>query len=129
MSHLFQPHLTSQNIKSLSPSALAYVGDAVFELWVRSQLLLPARKIHDFHLEVVSQVKAEAQALLAQKMTPVLSEDEQEIFRRARNSASGKPKRVPLQIYQQATGFEAVLGYLYLTNQSRLEEILDMMRD
>ena len=129
MPRLFDPDLTLQNVKSLSPAALAYIGDAVFELFVRSHLLMPARKIHDFHLDVVSHVKAEAQASLAQKIRPILSEDEENIFRRARNSAMGKPKRVSLQIYQQATGFEALLGYLYLTNQKRLEELLEAIQD
>ena len=129
MPSLFQPDLTLQNVKSLSPAALAYIGDAVFELFVRSRFLLPARKIHDFHLEVVSHVKAEAQASLVQKILPLLSSEEEDVFRRARNSAIGKPKRVSLQTYQQATGFEALFGYLYLTNQNRLEELFEAIQD
>ena len=125
---IFTPSIALSQVKHLSPTALAYLGDAVFELFVRSQLLIPPRKIHHYHQSVVSHVRAEAQAALAQEILPLLTDEEQDIFRRARNSAVGKPKRVPLNVYQQATGFEAVLGYLHLTNQSRLAEILNQFR-
>lgn len=121
---VFQSAITLSQVKTLSPTALAYLGDAVFELFVRSQLLMPPRKINDYHQSVVAHVKAESQAQLAQVILPHLTEEEQTIFRRARNSAMGKPKRVPLNVYQQATGLEALLGYLHLTDPNRLAEVL-----
>jgi ribonuclease III family protein len=125
---LFRPALTLSQVKVLSPTSLAYLGDAVYELFVRSHLLMPPRRIHDYHETVVSHVKAESQAALAQKLLPGLTDEEQDIFRRGRNAAIGKPKRVSLSVYQQATGLEALLGYLHLTNPSRLNEILDEFR-
>ncbi len=124
----FRPSLSLSQARSLPAASLAYLGDAVFELFVRSQQLIPPRKIRDYHYGVVSQVRAETQAGIAQTVHPLLTEVEKDIFRRARNSAMGKPKRVPLAVYQQATGLEAVLGYLYLTDSLRLMEILQLCK-
>ena len=121
---LFQPDVTKIQAKSLSASSLAYLGDAVFELFVRSDNLFPVKKVKAYHHSVVSRVKAEAQASFAQEIYPILNDEEKDIFRRARNAADGKPRRIDLSTYQQATGLEAVLGFLYLTNINRLMEIL-----
>ncbi|MEM9136996.1 MAG: ribonuclease III domain-containing protein [Cyanobacteria bacterium P01_F01_bin.42] len=121
----FKPEISNREAQALPASSLAYLGDAVYELYVRSQELTPVRRIQAYHLTVVAKVKAEAQAQVARQILPLLSASEQDIFRRARNSAEGKPKRLAMAIYRQATGLEAVLGYLYLTDQDRLMEILE----
>lgn len=109
---------------ALSPIALAYIGDAVFELYVRSRLLLPAKRIRHYHQQVVEQVKAERQAAYADLILPYLSEAEKDLLRRGRNATSGRQRRADAQSYQKATGFEALIGFLYLSDQARLLELL-----
>jgi ribonuclease-3 family protein len=116
--------LTPEQINSLSPVALAYIGDAVYELFVRGLFLLPPKRIQVFHQQVVNQVRAEQQAHQVQRLLPLLTEAEQDLLRRGRNASSRGPRRVDSQIYQQATGFEALIGYLYLSDQARLMELL-----
>ena len=116
--------VSEQQLRSLSPLALAYVGDAVFELFVRSRLLLPPQPVRAFHREVVGHVRAEQQAYYLECLQPHLSDEEKDILRRARNAASGRKARASHRDYRQATALEALLGYLYLTNSQRLMEIL-----
>ena len=116
--------LTPEQINSLSPVALAYIGDAVYELFVRGMFLLPPKRIQVFHQQVVNQVRAEQQAQQVQRLLPLLSEAEQDLLRRGRNASSRGPRRVDSQIYQQSTGFEALIGYLYLSDPARLMELL-----
>ena len=116
--------LSEQQVKQLSPNALAYLGDAVYELYVRGLYLLPPRRQHDYHQEVVTQVRAETQARHLQLLDPHLTDGEQDIIRRGRNAASGRPKRVSAAIYQQATSLETLIGYLYLTDRERLSQLL-----
>lgn len=116
--------LSDHQLRSLSPVALAYLGDAVYELFVRSTLLIPPKRLRTYHQAVVSQVKAERQSFYLQQLTPLLSEAERDILRRGRNASPKGPKRLDRQTYQQATGFEALIGYLYLTNPDRLVELL-----
>lgn len=116
--------LSPQEIKQLSPAALAYVGDAVYELYVRQTYLLPPKRQQAYHKQVVAQVRAETQARHLQSLQAYLTETELDIIRRGRNAAIGRPKRVTLAIYQQATGLEALIGYLYLSDRSRLNELL-----
>ncbi|MDJ0688023.1 MAG: ribonuclease III domain-containing protein [Xenococcaceae cyanobacterium MO_188.B32] len=111
-------------IEQLSPTALAYLGDVVYELYVRTYYLLPPKKIVDYHNQVVNKVRAEAQADCLQILTPYLTGAEKEMLRRGRNAAGGKPRRLSPKIYQQATSLETLIGYLYLTNPRRLDELL-----
>lgn len=117
--------ITPQQMRAITPTTLAYIGDAVFELYVRSRLLWPSKRIHDYHVAVVSHVKAEQQAHYVEVLLPHLSEAEQDILRRGRNSTSGKQRRANAQHYQQATGFEALLGFLYLSDRTRLTTLLN----
>jgi ribonuclease III family protein len=119
--------LASTDIQRLSPAALAYLGDAVYELFVRRFCLMPPKRIDAYHHQVVAQVRAETQAEHLRSLIPHLSEPEQEILRRGRNAASNRPKRLDPEIYQQATSFEALMGYLYLTNPQRLLELLSYL--
>jgi ribonuclease III family protein len=115
-------------VQQLSPSALAYIGDAVYELYVRTHYLLPPKKLHIYHNQVVAQVRAESQALHLQSLQPHLTEAESEIVRRGRNAASKRQKRVNAEIYQQATGLETLLGYLYLCDPDRLVHLLGQLQ-
>lgn len=115
------PHPTMQ---TLSPAALAYLGDAVYELHMRTQFLLPPSRIRDYHQRVVGCVRAETQAAFAIALLPYLSDAEKQIMKQGRNAATGQPKRLSPEIYQQATALEALIGHLYLTDLPRLQEIL-----
>lgn len=119
--------LPPAQVRGLSPIALAYMGDAVYELYVRSQFLLPPKRIQDYHNRVVEQVKAEQQALWADQLAPHLTVTEQDVFRWGRNASSRGPKRVDGAIYQQATGLETLIGYLYLTDPDRLAQLLSYL--
>ncbi|MEM6449323.1 MAG: ribonuclease III domain-containing protein [Cyanobacteria bacterium P01_D01_bin.105] len=116
--------LTQQQLQAITPITLAYIGDAVFELYVRSRLLLPAKRIHDYHTQVVSHVKAERQAQYIDVLVPHLNDAEKDILRRGRNATSGKQHRASAQHYQQSTGFEALLGFLFLSDRARLTQLL-----
>lgn len=115
-------------IERLSPSALAYIGDAVYELYVRTCYLIPPKRLSDYHSQVVAQVRAETQANCLQLLQPHLTCSELEIVRRGRNAVDKKPRRISAQIYQQATSFETLLGYLYLTDLPRLDELLAKLK-
>ncbi|MEA5535755.1 Mini-ribonuclease 3 [Crocosphaera sp. XPORK-15E] len=115
----------SDLVRQLSPAFLAYIGDAVYELYVRTHYLLPPRRLADYHNQVVSLVRAETQAALLQRLIPNLTEAEQEIVRRGRNAASGCPRRLSPSLYQQATSLETLIGYLYLHDSQRLNQLLE----
>lgn len=125
LSEIFSPgYLQPQQIDSIPPVALAYIGDAVFELYVRLQFLWPSQRIKLFHQQVVDQVKAEQQADYLELLAPHLDDIEADIVRRGRNATSKSPRRLSAKIYRQATAFETLVGYLYITNQPRLYELL-----
>jgi ribonuclease III family protein len=113
-------------LRQLSPAALAYLGDAVYELYVRSRYLLPPKRIQFYHNQVVAQVRAEAQAQHLQTLHPHLTDQEQAILKQGRNAAR-RTKRVDPEIYQQATSLETLLGYLYLTDPRRLVDLLSRL--
>lgn len=116
--------LSRADIRRLSPSAMAYVGDAVYELCVRLHFLMPPKRLQRYHEQVVQQVRAEHQSEQLRSLEPLLTPDEIDMVRRGRNSTSKAPRRIDLETYQRATGFESLIGYLYLTNPRRLSELL-----
>ena len=116
--------LQSFQIERLSPIALAYIGDAVFELYVRTKLLIPPKRMASYHSQVVTQVRAESQAVHLALLLPELTDTEKEILRKGRNACVTKPRRLDRHTYQQATGFEALIGYLHLTDPQRLQDLL-----
>lgn len=124
------PTLATEALKlqQLSPAALAYVGDAVYELYIRTRYLFPPKRLQVYHHQVVAQVRAESQARHLQSLQPHLTEIECEIVRRGRNAASKRPKRVDPDIYQQATALEALFGYLYLSDPQRLAQLLSQLQ-
>lgn len=115
-------------LPKVSPGALAYLGDAVYELYIRSCYLLPPKRSQVYHRLVVAQVRAEAQALHLRSLIPYLTNAELEIVRRGRNAATKTPKRVDAEIYQQASSLETLVGYLYLTDYQRLTQLLQKLQ-
>lgn len=99
-------NLTPMNlaqIQQVSPAALAYIGDAVYELYIRTNYLLPPKTAYAYHQLVVAQVRAETQALQLDCLRDCLTLAELEIVRRGRNGANRPPKRVDAEIYGRAT--------------------------
>lgn len=114
-------------IQQLSPGFLAYLGDAVYELYIRTHYIFPPRRLADYHNQVVSLVRAESQAAFLTSLCPYLTEFEKGIVRRGRNAATGRPRRVSPELYQQATSFETLIGYLYLQNPQRLNQLFEKL--
>lgn len=117
--------------KQLSPLVLAFVGDAIYELFIRTYLVTSNKELspHKLHIKAISFVKAHSQSELIKKIENVLTEEEYSVFKRGRNAKSGSvPRNADVQEYRMATGFEALVGFLYITEQvNRLNEILDMV--
>lgn len=116
--------LTLPQIRRLSPTALAYLGDAVYELHVRQHHLFPPQRIERYHRQVVQRVRGEAQAQILALLWSHLTSEEQALVRWGRNGARRSPRQLALETYRQATGFEALVGYLHLTQPQRLQEVL-----
>jgi ribonuclease-3 family protein len=119
------------NAKQLNSLALAYMGDAVFEVYVRRHLLQSGRvKPNHLHREGTKYVsaKAQSQILFEIKNKGILTEMEMAVVMRGRNAKSGTvPKNTDVQTYRYSTAFEALMGYLYLTGDiSRLEELITL---
>lgn len=114
----------------ISPLALAYLGDAVYELYVRRYLLTQGRlKVEQLHKQAVALVRAERQSELVAAIEPGLTEEERAILRRGRNAkGSHQPPHTSIGTYRRATGLEALIGYLYLKGaQQRLEQIFTIL--
>lgn len=115
------------DVDTMSPLVWAYVGDCVYELYVRSHLVNKTRlKPHMLHIKTIEYVKASAQSKILKKINEILTDEEKEIVRRGRNTENHHlPKNANPQDYMYATAFEALIGYLYLTKKDeRLQEIL-----
>ena len=110
-----------------SPLTLAYLGDAVFELAVRSKLVSHANmQVNKLHKQAINYVSAEAQCAAAEKLLPSFTEKELKIFKRGRNAKPhSMAKNATVKEYLEATGLEAVIGYLYLNREyERLTELI-----
>nr|WP_320938990.1 Mini-ribonuclease 3 [Lysinibacillus capsici] len=121
--------LRNEDVKQLKALALAYMGDAVLEQRVREYLLRSGRvKPNTLHREATRYVSAKAQSMIVHRMIDenYLTEEELAVFRRGRNAKSGSvPKNTDVQTYRNSSGFEAVLGSLYLLNElERVYEII-----
>ena len=115
-------------INMMSPLTWAYVGDCVYELFIRTELINKTNlKPHKLHIESIKYVKAQSQAKLLKEIYEDLSEEEKEIVRRGRNAENHHlPKNCDVQDYMYSTAFEALIGYLYLTKkEDRLKAILE----
>lgn len=118
------------NVGLVNPLVLAYIGDSVFEIYVRTKVvndgLLKTNKLHKLSTEFV-KAKAQAEALV--RITENLTEDELNIVRRGKNANSNTiPKNADVADYKKATALEALIGYLFLSDKiERLNEIIDLI--
>ena len=110
-----------------SPLTWAYIGDAVYELYIRTNLVNKTKlKPHKLHIESIKYVKAKAQADILKELMEILTDEEKDIVRRARNAENHHlPKNADPEDYMYSTAFEGLIGYLYLCKKDeRLKEIL-----
>ena len=115
-------------VKLMPPLTWAYVGDCVYELYIRTKLVNETKlKPHELHIKAIGYVKAKAQAERLKNIYDKLTDEEKDIVRRGRNAENHHlPKNANVQDYMYSTAFEALIGYLYLTKQNdRLKEILE----
>ena len=116
----------------LSPLVLAYMGDAVYEQYVRCELIrsYSQEPLHSLHMRAVDIVCAKAQAATAAAIFEELTDEERAVYRRGRNAKSNTvPKNASIAQYRAATGFEALVGYLYLSgDHKRLRKVLSMAK-
>ncbi len=116
------------DVNLLSPLTWAYVGDGVYELFIRCHLVNNSKlKPHKLHVESINFVKAKAQADILKSILNDLTEEEQDIVRRGRNAENHHlPKNADPEDYMYATAFEGLIGYLFLSRRDeRLKEILN----
>ncbi len=117
------------SINEYSPLVLAYVGDAVYEIFIRTKLSsgvnMPVNKLHK---EATRFVRAKSQSKISHFLEDKLTEEELRVYKRGRNASSNThAKNADIVDYRHATGFEALVGYLYLSkNEERLNEILEL---
>ena len=117
--------LPGLDLRTMSPLTLAYVGDAVFELYIRMQLACHGGKINQLHQSAVGLVNAEAQKDILRQWEPQLTEEEMGWVRRGRNAKSSVPRSADVVTYRLSTGLETLVGYLFLSGQEkRLLELL-----
>lgn len=112
------------DLHTLSPLALAFVGDGVYSLMVRERLLSEAnRPVNDLHRLAVRQVRAEAQSAAMNRLLPHLTEEEEAVFKRGRNAHTARSGAD----YHRSTGLEALFGYLYLDGRiDRIRELFSL---
>lgn len=120
--------LEEQDIRTYSPLTLAYIGDAIFELVVRTVLVerknMQPEKLHKAATKIV---KAETQALMIEALKEDLTEKELAVYKRGRNAkAVTRAKNATMSEYRRATGFEALMGYLYLNGE--IERMIELIR-
>ena len=115
------------DVNLLSPLTWAYIGDAVYELYIRTNLVNKTKlKPHKLHIESIKYVKAKAQADILKELMEILTDEEKDIVRRARNAENHHlPKNADPEDYMYSTAFEGLIGHLYLCKKDeRLKEIL-----
>ncbi len=119
--------LEDTDIRTYSPLTLAYIGDAIYELVIRTILVEKGNtQVNKLHQRASKLVKASAQSAIIEKLKPYLTEEETGVFKRGRNAKSfTMAKNASMSDYRRATGFEALIGYLYLTEQwDRMLELI-----
>ena len=124
--------LPETDVDSYSPLVLAYMGDCVYDLIIKSMVVSRGNKqVHRLHEETSSYVQASAQSRMMRAMQPHLTEEEHAIYRRGRNTRSvSAAKNQTITDYRRATGFEALLGYLFLKKRyARLMELVKIGLD
>ena len=120
---------TEKEARLLNPLQLALVGDGVYELFIRNSILSNNLELsaHKMHVKAIGYVKAKIQSIIMHEIEDKLTENESYIFKRGRNAKSATvPKNADVRDYRMATGFEALVGYLYLIGDTeRLEFIFN----
>ena len=132
MENLFEIQMTPEQVKSVTNLGLAHIGDGVYELLCRSYLVSKGGKtVLKLHNATVELVKAPTQAKFADKIKPMLTEEEMDYFRRGKNAHThAAPKSASRQEYAKATGFETLFGALYLLGRKdRLNELFSIMME
>lgn len=127
-----QFHIKDVDIRTYSPLSLAYIGDGVFDLVIRSIVVAKGNtKASQLHQRTSQIVKAATQSKMAEVLEPHLTEIELDAYRRGRNAKSPTmAKNATMSDYRKATGFEALVGYLYLTDQfERIVELTKIASD
>ena len=121
--------LADVNPNELAPLILAHIGDAIYEVVIRTITLSKGnRAIEKVHKDATKYVNAKAQADIIEKIQPLLTEEELNIYKRGRNAKSNtKAKNASITDYRKATGFEALMGYLYLQNKT--QRMLDLIKE
>ena len=116
-----------KDLREYSPLVLAYMGDAIYELIIRTVLVKKGNmQVQKLHKKASALVKAEAQANLIERILPLLTEEEVKIYKRGRNAKScTKAKNATMIDYRKATGMEALAGYLYLKKDT--QRLLDLV--
>jgi len=105
--------------QEMNALTLAYLGDAVYELWVRTHMLeLGHEKVKELHKQAVSYVRASTQAQILRVLLPDLNDIEEQVVLRGRNAKGGHPKNVDVVTYRHATAFESLVGYWHLNQQN-----------
>jgi len=130
MHDYFNPEQDRSLAAGMSVLGLAHIGDCVFELCVRAYLCRRGlTKVSHLHSETVAMVKAPSQAKAAEKIIPLLDEDESAVFKRGRNhKVNSVPKNAELADYHSATALEALFGWLYLNGRvDRINELFDVI--
>lgn len=129
MKNLFEiDYLSEEEARLKNPQVLAFLGDAVYSLYIRNLIVQSSdQKSGELHKESTKFVKAKSQSEAIEKLLPHFTDNEMAVFKRGRNyKTQSVAKNSSVQEYHRATGFEAVLGYLYLSGQiARLNEILN----
>ena len=117
------------DVRAYSPLPLAYIGDAIYELVIRTVVVERSNQATNaLHKKTTGFVKAETQAAMMEVLLPLLTEEEEAVYKRGRNAKSASPaKNASLSDYRKATGFEAVIGYLYL--QDNMDRILVLVKE
>lgn len=127
MIEIIERNKTVEEVKLMPPLVWAYIGDCVYELHTRMKLVCKTKlHPHELHIRTIKYVNATAQAKTLNEIMNILTQEEKDIVRRGRNAQNHHlPKNANIVEYKQATAFEALIGYLYLTKQDeRLKEIL-----
>ncbi len=121
--------LTKEQLATYSPLVLAYLGDGTYELFVRAMLVEKNNEpVQKLHKKATHYVKAAAQSRIMEVIEPLLTEEELAVFKRGRNAKSHTmPKNADMAEYRRATGFEALIGYLYLKQDTkRMTELMQL---
>lgn len=117
------------DVRAYSPLTLAYIGDAIYDVIIRTVVVERSnRPANELHKRTSSFVKAQTQAAIIDVLLPLLSEEEEAVYKRGRNAKSyTSAKNASIGDYRKATGFEALVGYLYL--QDKTERVLELVKE